>query len=183
MRAFAQLLENLIFTPGRNAKLAHLVDYFRSTPDPDRGWAVAALTGDLSLPSLTPSRIRGLVEERVDPVLFRLSYDFVGDLAETVALIWPGGGDDPPALGNVIDELSGTGPVQAGTVLTELCDRMGPSERLALIKLCGGAMRVGVSARLVRTALAMMADHPDRTVARLEELWFALEPPYRELFA
>ena len=90
MQAFARLLEDLVFTPGRNAKLAHLVAYFREVPDPDRGWAVAALTGDLSLPSLTPSRIRGLVEERVDPVLFRLSYDYVGDLAETVALIWPG---------------------------------------------------------------------------------------------
>lgn len=183
MRAFSQLLENLLFTPGRNAKLAHLVDYFRNTPDPDRGWAVAALTGDLSLPALTPSRIRGLVEERVDPVLFRLSYDFVGDLAETVALIWPGGGDDPPSLSSVIGKLSDTGPVQAGTVLTGLCDRMGPSERLALIKLCRGAMRVGVSARLVRTALAMMADHPERSVTRLEELWFVLNPPYRDLFA
>ena len=53
--------------------------------------AVAALAGDLSLPNVTPSRIRGIVEERVDPVLFRLSYDYVGDLAETIALIWPDG--------------------------------------------------------------------------------------------
>ena len=183
MRAFARLLENLVFTPGRNAKLAHLVDYFRSTPDPDRGWAVAALTGDLSLPALTPSRIRGLVEERVDPVLFRLSYDYVGDLAETVALIWPGGGDDPPSLGEVVDALSHAGKVQAGAVLSDLCGRMGPSERFALIKLCAGAMRVGVSARLVRTALAQWADDPARSVARLEELWFGIEPPYRDLFA
>lgn len=184
MRAFARLLEDLVFTPGRNAKLAHLVHYFRTVPDPDRGWAVAALTGELSLPALTPSRIRGLVEERVDPVLFRLSYDFVGDLAETVALIWPGGAErDAPALGSVIETLSLAGPVQAGPTLAGLCDRMGPSERLALIKLCAGAMRVGVSARLVRTALAQMTDDPSRTVSRLEELWFGLTPPYRDLFA
>ena len=183
MRAFARLLEDLVFTPGRNAKLAHLAAYFRATPDPDRGWAVAALTGDLSLPSLTSSRIRGLVEERVDPVLFRLSYDFVGDLAETVALIWPADGDDAPAsLSDIVNSLSAAGPVQAGATLAELCDRLGPSERFALIKLCGGAMRVGVSARLVRTALAQMADAPDRTVERIEELWAGLEPPYTSLF-
>ena len=184
MRAFARLLENLVFTPGRNAKLAHLTAYFRETPDPDRGWAVAALTGDLSLPSLTPSRIRGLVEERVDPVLFRLSYDYVGDLAETVALIWPNAEPgDEPSLGTVIDELAGTGPVQAGAALAELCDRLGPSERLALIKLCAGAMRVGASGRLVRTALAQMADDDARTVTRIEELWAGLSPPYAPLFA
>lgn len=187
MRRFARLLEDLVYTPGRNAKLAHLVHYFRTTPDPDRGWAVAALTGDLALPSVTPSRIRGLVEERVDPVLFRLSYDFVGDLAETVALIWPDAVDatasDAPSLDVTVNALRGTGPVQAGAALAGLCDRMGPSERFALIKLCAGAMRVGVSARLVRTALAQMANDPERSVARLEELWFGLTPPYVDLFA
>ncbi|MEM9139106.1 MAG: cisplatin damage response ATP-dependent DNA ligase [Pseudomonadota bacterium] len=184
MRAFADLLENLLFTPGRNAKLAHLQAYFRATPDPDRGWAVAALAGDLSLPSLTSSRIRGLVAERVDPVLFALSYDYVGDLAETVALIWPGEAEDAsPPLSEIIDQLAGTGPVAAGKALEALCDRMGPSERLALIKLATGGMRVGVSARLVRTALAQLgAAHPGRTLERIEELWAGLTPPYTPLF-
>ncbi|MEO1495434.1 MAG: cisplatin damage response ATP-dependent DNA ligase, partial [Pseudomonadota bacterium] len=159
--------------------------YFASTPDPDRGWALAALAGALDLPSVTPARIRGLVEERVDPVLFRLSYDFVGDLAETVALIWPEGArTDPPPLSEVVGMLSGTGPVEAGKRLAELCDRMGSSERLALIKLATGGMRVGVSARLVRTALAQMAEgHEGRTLERIEELWFGIEPPYTDLFA
>ena len=184
MRAFADLLENLLFAPGRNAKLALLVDYFRRTPDPDRGWALAALTGDLSLPSVTSSRIRGLVAERVDPELFRLSYDYVGDLAETVALIWPEGEtQETPPLAEIVDQLSGTGPVEAGRVLTALCDRMGSSERLALIKLATGGLRVGVSARLARTALAQMgAAHEDRTLERIEELWFGLSPPFTDLF-
>ena len=183
MRAFADLLENLLFTPGRNAKLTLLVDYFRTTSDPDRGWALAALAGTLDLPSVTPARVRGMVEERVDPELFRLSYDFVGDLAETVALIWPSQGDEAPGVGEVVDLLANAGPVEAGPKLAVLCDRMGPSERLALIKLATGGMRVGVSARLVRTALAKMAaDHPGRSLARIEELWFALSPPYTALF-
>jgi DNA ligase-1 len=187
MRAFARLLENLLFTPGRNAKLALLAEYFAGTPDPDRGWALAALAGELALPALTPARIRGLAEERVDPVLFRLSYDFVGDLAETVALIWPAGEGEreaaSPRLAEVVDAFARSGPVEAGAHLARFCDRMGASERLALIKLAGGNMRVGVSARLVRTALARLGEpHPGRTLARIEELWFGLQPPYTALF-
>ncbi len=180
MRAFADLLENLVFTPGRNAKLAHLEAYFAATPDPDRGWALAALCGELDLPTVTPSRIRGLVEERVDPVLFALSYDYVGDLAETVALIWPVEGRDRPPLAEVVEALRGAGPVKAGAVLAGFCDRMGPSERLALIKLATGGMRVGVSARLARTALAQWSGRP---LERIEELWFGIAPPYGKLFA
>ena len=184
MRAFADLLENLLFTPGRNAKLTLLVEYFRATPDPDRGWALAALAGTLDLPSVRPARIRGMVKERVDPELFRLSYDFVGDLAETVALIWPAAGAGTAGLGEIVDTLSSSGPIEAGPKLAALCDRMGPSERLALVKLATGGMRVGVSARLVRMALAKMAaEHPGRSLARIEELWFAVMPPYRDLFA
>ena len=183
MHAFADLLEGLLFTPGRNAKLARLRAYLAATPDPCRGWAVAALCGELALPSVTPARIRGLVEDRVDPTLFRLSYDYVGDLAETVALIWPGGGTGAPSLSDVVADLAGAGPVEAGKRIAVLCDLMGPSERLALVKLATGGMRVGVSARLVRTALAGMAEaHPGRSLERIEELWFGLEPPYTALF-
>lgn len=180
MKAFAALLEALVFTPGRNAKLAHLQRYFAETPDPDRGWALAAIAGDLALPNVTASRIRGLVEERVDPVLFRLSYDYVGDLAETVALIWPGEGSDSPRLSQVVGQMQQTGTASAGAMLAGLCDRMGPSERLALIKLATGGLRVGVSARLARTALA---GYSGRDLERIEELWFAIEPPYTSLFA
>ena len=185
MKAFARLLERLVFTPSRNAKLRLLETYFAETPDPDRGWALAALAGELDLPSVTPARIRGLVEERVDPVLFRLSYDFVGDLAETVALIWPAPEDgtrDGPPLDEVVTSLRGSGPVAAGQALAALCDRLGASERVALVKLAagGGGMRVGVSARLARTALARWSGRP---LERIEELWFGLAPPYQPLFA
>ena len=89
MRAFADLLDGLVYTRSRNAKLRRIGDYLRATPDPDRGWAMAALTGGLDLPAVKPALIRALVEERVDPVLFAMSRDFVGDSAETIALLWP----------------------------------------------------------------------------------------------
>src|SRR5271170_1016041 len=66
-----------------------MVEYFRTVPDPERGWALAALTGELSFAEAKPAQIRALAMTRVDPELFAWSYDFVGDLAETVALIWP----------------------------------------------------------------------------------------------
>ena len=181
MKAFADLLERLLFTPGRNAKLAHLGAYFSAVPDPDRGWALAALAGTLEMRTVTPSRIRGLVEERVDPELFRLSYDFVGDLAETVALIWPGEtGGTPPELTEVVEQLRSAGPVEAMSDIARFCARLDGSGRLALIKLATGGMRVGVSARMVLTALAQASG---RDLSRIEEFFSALEPPYVPLFA
>jgi len=89
MNRFAELLNRLAYEPARNAKLRLIADYFRSTPDPERGWALAALTGSLSFPHAKAGLIRSLITERTDPVLFELSYDYVGDLSETVALMWP----------------------------------------------------------------------------------------------
>src|SRR5271170_4361167 len=93
MNRFAELLDRLAYEPARNAKLRLMTDYFRSTPDPERGWALAALTGALSFPHAKSGLIRSLIAERTDPVLFELSYDYVGDLSETVALMWPAGRD------------------------------------------------------------------------------------------
>ena len=110
MHAFAQLLDSLIYTRSRNAKLKLIGDYLRTTPDPDRGWAMAALTGDLDIPGVKPAVIRGLIEERVDPVLYRMSRDFVGDSAETVALLWPApetpGQEGPLTVSQVVDQLT-----------------------------------------------------------------------------
>ncbi|MDF2231115.1 cisplatin damage response ATP-dependent DNA ligase [Albimonas sp. CAU 1670] len=182
MRRFAQLLEALVLSPRRTAKLQLLQDYFRTTPDPDRGWALAALAGGLELPNLTASVIRGVAEARVDPALFRLSYDFVGDLAETTALIWPdplGPPGPPPGLDEVVRTLQAATRSDRPGILAALFDRLDSSARFALIKLCTGGMRVGVSARLARTALAEGFGRP---LERIEELWFVLSPPYADLF-
>ena len=89
MNRFAELLDRLAYEPGRNNKLRLLTNYFREAADPDRGYALAALTGALSFKHAKPGLIRDLIAARTDPVLFALSYDYVGDLSETVALMWP----------------------------------------------------------------------------------------------
>src|SRR6266481_2175711 len=112
MNRFAELLDRLAYEPGRNNKLRLLTNYFREVEDPDRGYALAALTGALSFKHAKPGLIRDLIAARTDPVLFALSYDYVGDLSETVALMWPKASSPlPPRSGG---EGSGVGGLSAG---------------------------------------------------------------------
>ncbi|WP_340117164.1 cisplatin damage response ATP-dependent DNA ligase [Pelagibius sp. 7325] len=182
MKHFAELLDRLSYTPARNAKLRLLADYFRAAPDPDRGWALAALTGRLDFPAAKPAMIRGLIEQRVDPELFRWSYDYVGDMAETVALIWPAeaGANRAPELSEVVDRLTRAGRVEAPRLVGEWLDALDATGRWALLKLITGGLRVGVSARLAKTALAEMGD---ASLTEIEELWHGLTPPFLPLFA
>ena len=245
MQAFATLLDRLVLTPQRNAKLRLLVDYFRTVPDPDRGYALAALTGELDIPSVKPAMLRALVEARVDPVLFATSYDYVGDLAETISLIWParktaeaapspfaptarvarqsakpsatggegktsgaenipsplvGEGGPPlravaslggpgegamvapraPSLSQVVERLKAASRTEGPKLVEGWLDAMDAAGRWALIKLVVGGLRIGVSARLAKQALA---DQGGKAVNEIEEVWHGVAPPYAELFA
>jgi DNA ligase-1 len=182
VKAFSELLDRLAYTPSRNDKLRLLADYFASTADPDRGWALAALTDGLFF-RLPLRRILGeMIEARIDPVLFGLSRDYVGDTAETVALIWPGGdaSEPPPRLDDVVQTLKRAMPMEVPGLLSSWLDALDATERWALLKLHTGALRVGVSARLAKTALAEWSKVP---LAEIEEVWHGLRPPYPELFA
>src|SRR5512139_3545293 len=128
MNNFAELLDRLAYEPGRNAKLRLIADYLRSMPDPERGWALAALTGALSFKHAKGGMIRTLIAERTDPALFALSYDYVGDLSETVALMWP---VDPhhrpnvtPSLSDVVDTLSTLGKAQLPAQIARWLDAL-----------------------------------------------------------
>lgn len=184
MRAFADLLDRLIYTRSRNAKLRLIGDYLRATPDPDRGWAMAALTGALDLPAVKPALLRAMIEARVDPVLYGMSRDFVGDSAETIALLWPEPKVPPPqsgplTLSQVVATLGGLSRSDAPGVLAAMLDRLEADERYALLKLATGALRVGISARLAKTALAQAFG---LDVDAVEEVWHGLHPPYDRLF-
>lgn len=182
MKAFAELLDRLAFTPARNGKLALIERYFADTPDPERGWALAVLTGALSFRVPTRRILAELLEPRVDPELYRLSRDYVGDTAETVALLWPDGGQAgaAPRLSEVIETIRTAEKAALPGLVEGWLDRLDAKGRFALLKLLTGALRVGVSARLARTAVAR---HGGVEVAEIEELWHALEAPYEDLFA
>jgi DNA ligase-1 len=215
MNRFAALLDRLAYEPSRNAKLRLLTDYFRETPDPDRGYALAAITGALSFRHAKAGIIRALIAERTDEVLFGLSYDYVGDLSETVALMWPaipppkgegaeqseaggalaarphpaaprppspfgGGIRAAPTLSHVVTTLASLGKSELPKQLAAWLDALDETGRWALLKLVTGALRIGVSARLAKTAVAALGNkEPDE----VELVWHGLAPPYTELFA
>ena len=213
MERVATLLERLVLTPQRTVKLRLLTDYFRATPDPDRGYALAALTGELDIPSVKPAMLRALVAERVDEALFGWSYDYVGDLAETISLVWPapagrdlhpplagegrreapGWGEKdeaassppaepnaPPRLGDIVLRLQGASRSEGPRLVERWLDQLDATGRYALIKLVAGGLRIGVSARLAKQALADLGEKP---VNEVEEAWPGLTPPYTALFA
>ena len=182
MNHFAELLDALLFTPSRNGKLRLMQEYFASQPDPERGWALAALTGELRFAAAKPGQVRALVAGRVDPELFAWSYDFVGDLAETAALIWPAapGGEGPvPRLSEIVERLSAAGRGEVGDLLAPWLDALDATGRWALLKLVTGSLRIGVSARLAKIALA---EWSQVEIGRIEEVWHGLMPPYEPLF-
>jgi DNA ligase 1 len=233
MNRFAELLDRLTYEPGRNNKLRLLTCYFREVEDPDRGYALAALTGALSFKHAKPGLIRDLIAARADPVLFALSYDYVGDLSETVALMWPspfhaqtsplpprsGGGGaaitdvaippdrpptpdpsppraarvegggrtvpghnnpPPPTLTEVVTTLRTLGKTELPKQLARWLDELDETGRWALLKLVTGAMRIGISARLAKTAAAELGDTDPHEI---ELMWPGLSPPYLDLFA
>ena len=183
MIAFARLLDALLFMHSRNGKLRLMQEYFAAAPDPDRGWALAALTGELVFAAAKPREVRALAASRVDRVLFDWSLDFVGDLAETVALIWPAKGAaaaPPPALAEIVATLRGASRAEVAAYLETWLDALDATGRWALVKLVAGALRIGVSARLAKTALADMSGVE---LDRIEEVWHGLAPPYEGLFA
>jgi DNA ligase-1 len=181
VKAFAELLERLIFAPGRNAKIALLADYFAHRPDPERGYALAAIAGALDFPGAKPAALRTMAEARSDPYLFALSHDFVGDLAETIALIWPPAIEDhPPELPEVVNFLESSAKAALAPQIAAWMDRSAPGTRIALIKLMTGGLRVGASLRLAKLALAGWSGVE---VDEIEEVWHGLAPPYGELFA
>jgi len=186
MRAFSQLLDDLVYTRSRNSKLKLIGDYLKETPDPDRGLALAALTGSLDIPAVKPAAIRALAEERIDPVLLRMSRDYVGDMAETVSLLWPAPegerceiDDGSIRLSEAVERLRLASKSDAPSVLAAMLDHLDASGRFAILKLATGALRVGISARLAKQA---MADAFGLDVEQVEEVWHGLKPPYAELF-
>ena len=180
MKPFAELLERLLFAPGRNTKISLLRAYFSARPDPERGYALAAIAGALDFPGAKAAALKQLAMANVDAELFDLSYDFVGDLAETIALIWPAQGDDPPALPEVIERLRAAPRPAIPALIEGWLNRSDPSTRLALVKLLTGGLRVGASLRLAKLALAEMGGVE---VHEIEEVWHGLAPPYEDLFA
>ncbi len=191
MKAFADLLYKLVLTPARNRKLELLTQYLRTTPDPDRGYALAALTSHLTMKTVKSAALRDILLARVDPTLFEISYDYVGDLAETIALMWPSQAGpshtepsqaegDLPSLTTIVEILTSAPKLDVLKSIQHWLDCGNETQRWALMKLITGNLRIGLSEKLAKTAVANLSDHV--SIDDIEELWHGLTPPYTELF-
>ena len=182
---FSRLLDELYFTNSNLAKETILANYLREESDPDRGWAVAAIGGTLTFELFKRNLVKTLMSERMDPYLFDLSRDYVGEMSETVALAWPTSPEPKllnriPDLSEIIDTFQTSTKAEIREHLVTLLDNLTPPQRWALLKLGTQGLRIGMSARTVKKTLAGMAE-VDLEV--IEELWHGLTPPYESLFA
>lgn len=182
MRAFASLLNQLYFTAGHLDKMALLQDFFAHTADPDRGYALAIIANTLDFPKFNRMLIKELIQEVTDSHLFELSYDYVGDMSETVALLWPNPQQEYslPPLSELIHTFKKTAKSDIKNYLRDLLNRSNTYERWALLKLGTGSLRIGVSARFIKLSLAK---YGNVTIHEIEKVWHGLQAPYIELFA
>jgi DNA ligase-1 len=85
-----------------------------------------------------------------------------------------------PSLTEVVTTLATLGKTELPGQIARWLDALDETGRWALLKLVTGALRVGVSARLAKTAVAALGGRePDE----IEILWPALAAPYADLFA
>lgn len=183
MKKFSALLERLYYEHSNLGKERLLIDYFRTTPDPDRGYALAIIAGTMDLPNFKRSMVLDLIRARTDPELFAMSYDYVGELSETVAHLWPGEADGNaqlPLLHHLVEKLKATPKAELPAYVAHLLDAMTSPERWALLKVGGGNLRVGISARFTKQVLAKFGNKP---IEEIESIWHGVEPPYESLFA
>jgi DNA ligase 1 len=181
MKLFVELVDRLTHAPSHRTKVALLVDYLRRAPDPDRGLAISLLVGEQGFARLSAAGVRKLGEGRIDPVLFSMSRDFVGDLAETKALMWPerASNHDVPRLQDVIGDLTRMSRADASAGIEPWLDTMTATERWVLLKLVTGNLSLGISPALVRRSLAAFGGVD---VGEIEGIWHGVESPYSPIF-
>ena len=180
MEAFSHLLEQLYFTSGNKAKAQLIADYIANTPDPDRGWAIAAMAGTLRFDFFKRNTVKKLITEHSDPALFAMSYDYVGEVSETVAHLWPYSKptDSLPSLTEVVETFASVSKQKVSDTLANYLTVMTPAQRWALLKLGTRGLRIGVSARSIKQILA---DYGDKDIKEIETLWHAVHPPYVDM--
>lgn len=180
MEAFSHLLEQLYFTSGNKAKAQLIADYIANTPDPDRGWAIAAMAGTLRFDFFKRNTVKKLITEHSDPALFAMSYDYVGEVSETVAHLWPYSKptDSLPSLSEVVETFASVSKQKVSDTLANYLTVMTPAQRWALLKLGTRGLRIGVSARSIKQILA---DYGDKDIKEIETLWHAVHPPYVDM--
>jgi DNA ligase-1 len=173
MKAFAALYAELDATTGTNDKVDALVRYFRQAAAEDAAWAVYFLAGGKPRQVVPTQVMYALACERagIEPWLFDLSYEAVGDFAETVAHVLPAPSSRSEiGLAAWVSErllpLRGADPATQREQIARFWDELGRDERFVMNKLITGELRVGVSKLLVQRALAATYEVDPKRIAQ-----------------
>lgn len=165
MRRFAALYRELDRSTATLDKRAALVAYFRDAPPEDAVWALWLLSGGKLAKIANTRELREWLSQETGTPDWLVDdcHAHVGDLAETITLLI----DDP--VRRLVDvplhewierrlvPIAGREPEQRRSVVVEAWHSLCADERLVFNKLLTGALRVGVSQRLVQQALADMS--------------------------
>ena len=91
MKAFTELYGALDATTKTTAKVRALRTYFARASSEDAAWAIYFLIGRRPRQVVPSSKLRewAAQEAKIPAWLFQESYDAVGDVAETIALLLP----------------------------------------------------------------------------------------------
>lgn len=173
MKQFADLYARLDATTSSNAKLAAMRDYLLAAPPQDAAWAVYFLAGGRPRQLVPTKLLRSLAlyGSGIPEWLFEESYQAVGDLAETIALLLPETEHASEAglavwMRDRLLPLRGSDPATLVDRLLPLLGELDRSSKLVCIKLITGSFRVGVSRLLVTRALAALAGIDAKLVAQ-----------------
>ncbi|WP_066342125.1 ATP-dependent DNA ligase [Azohydromonas lata] len=187
MRLFAQLYAELDARTATLEKVAALRRYLAAAPPADAAWAVYFLAGGKPRQSVPGALLRATActLAGIPDWLFEESYQAVGDLAETIALVLP----PPASLGGEdiglaewmearLLPLRGRSPQDQAQCLAQWWGGLETAGRFLLCKLIGGSFRVGVSKLLVQRALAEHAGLDPKLMAqRMMGFTDARQPP------
>ena len=174
MKAFVALYKRIDETTSTNEKVAALVEYFHSdTSDKDKLWTIGLFTHRKPPRSITTSQLRtwAAAISKIPEWLFEETYQLVGDLAETIALVLPKAeiaNENDHSLSTVIESLLAIKKLNEEKKkdwITSMWKELHADERFILNKLITGGFRLGISQNLLTKALATYLEEDESRIA------------------
>ena len=163
MQNFAELIHRLDQSTKTGDKLDALAWFFGHASDSDSVWVIAIFSHRRPKRQVSTKQLRTWCQEKagIPDWLFEESYQAVGDLAETIALLLPSTtGTHNLTLTEWIDWLQNlekdAEDVKKSKILTAW-DQFTSLERFVFNKLITGGFRIGVSQNLLIQALSKFA--------------------------
>jgi DNA ligase-1 len=188
MKLFATLIDEVSASTKTNEKLSAIIRYFSSANEEDKIWALALFTGRRPKRTVNSTKLHEWCAEMAGlPLwLFEESYQNVGDLGETIALILPpSNAVSEKSLAYWMQYLIDLGDKteeEKKLAVTTAWSELGTKERFVFNKLMSASFRIGVSEALIINALAKIYDTDAQVMAhRISGNWNPLHTTFHEL--